>query len=1325
MLTSFENHLYDRNYFEHDLIRDCADINDSDAIFDRLAEYRGKIETAGSNEAETEAEIIIPVLKLLGWTCLRQQSSTIFGKGIRPDLSLFRDEESKAKFQSAPPDKQSDTDIVCVMESKATDKVLDTGKADPKENPFWQLMQYLALSKREFGFMSNGREFWYVDNTEVSREKRYIKVDFSALVEKRDRNELRIFFHLFSPASYVVADGEAQSAHAKIREQDLQRRAASEAELRQIFYGTDSLFEQAGRNILKHWDGTASVSLDNLFANTLYFTFRLLFIAFFEDRNWHILEGHSNYPDISLRRIFQKLKEQQNESYTGWHDLRSLFSSLDKGNSDLQIPLFNGGLFDDKKAPLVDTSRVMNNSQLFQIISMLLESQGGLRDFSTLSVISMGTMYEGLLEFEFRIAEEDQYYLEYKPKKGKVVVEGYFDAYDYAKIQGNKKLEILQSREFKKGSLYLVSNKNSRKSSASYYTPTSLAAPLVREAVDNALANLGPDESIVDLRILDNACGSGHLLVESLHYLTECALRRISEHADERLENIVQEEKRRIDAALADLGLPPDLADVDELAVLKRVLLKRVIYGVDLHAFAIDLAHLSLWIETFIFGTPLSFIEHHVKQGNSLIGCRRSVFEKRMSMAQTGQLLQYLDTTIKDHFKRLPVLFAELNAISDVTAEDIEKSKRKFAEITPYLDQMNTFFDVINMTDMMEAEAEAEKDLAKSRNDADGKKKAKQKKATASILREQFFIRTQKLLSQEGDSLRQQVQGYRRKYTFFNWALEFPEVFAHPDKSRQGFHVVIGNPPWDKTKFADPDFFSQFRADYRGKSNSEKKRIRVEWLAKKEIAERYDRELLFVKAVNNYLKNAFPYNEGAGDGNLFRFFVENNLRFLRVGGTLDYILPTALLTDDGSTTLRKHIFEHYHIRSFDGFENREKLFKDVDVRYKYGILRIACEAPDPVDSKNITRCRFMLTSPSSLEDSTTAFDYSLSDIKATSPDYMAYMEAERGRDDLAILKRIYQNEFKPLDPDWLDFRNELHATSDKSIFHEDKKDGYLPLYQGSCVWQYDSQYWERTGSDKNEPEYWLAPEEFDKHLLKEEKSRCIEDIFPFVFNNTKLTQEKNVLKALGLSRRDELEKFVVPDRGSFRLGIRTIASDTNERSLIAAVISPNIGAQHSMWLSIPKRYRLDVDAKTIFPEYVSSQRIFFLQALLDSIILDWVLRFSVSTNVLKSNIARLPILQPTDSDIRNDKRLWELTQNSLLLSCAYNKAFFELLPQFGLAEKQVPTTPKLIDMLKIRNDVLVAELYGVSKEEMRHILQSFKVLNGKHPEYGATLLEKM
>lgn len=1275
------NNLYDRNFFAHELPGLLDSPEKAAELYPKIQAVFDREDFPALNEPQLEDRVIKPVLALLGWLPLPQEVKVIQGKQIKPDWSLFADQAEQDAYLAAGREERRERlqGIVAFCESKAADQELDTRKADKRDNPYIQLLEYLNYARLPYGFLSNGREWWLVDNSRISSDKRYLRVNLERILADGDQEAFRYFHHFFHCGAYVRRE-EAAPAMAVLAAREAQARTEVENDLRSVVYGEggrDSLFERIGQALFDATGRDASPEhLRDVFENSLYLVFRLLFIAFFEDKYEDQLAVHPSYNELSLKRLAGRLADAPSP-YWGWHNLKLLFTILDEGSGDLGIPLLNGGLFDKSRATLLNQPRVMDNDLLRQVLGDLFTYRGGLlrRDYRTLSVTHLGAMYEGLLEFEFRVAEEPLAYLEFRmrEKDGAKVREGYFDTYDAEALRQSPKATILGERQYPKDALYLVGTQNSRKASGSYYTPSELSFPLVRRAIDHQLDRVG---SVLELRILDNACGSGHLLIEALNYLTRKALERLDQ--DAALRSQLAEEKGKIQETAREFGLV-----VDEFAVLKRLLLKQVIYGVDMQPFAVELAHLALWIDTFVFGTPLSFIEHHVKVGNSLIGTGFARFRKFLAPDGQGDLLLH---ELSERFGKLREVYHKLSAIRDTTAEEVRQSNALYKnEIRPILAQMDRAMDLLNFREMLECEG--------NREEADAIK------FDANLVR--------KVLDGADPLLLVRLAEYKERYRFFNWELEFPEAFANGNG--RGFHVIVGNPPWDKMNFEDPLFLSQYRSYYRTLTYEEKDTIKSDLLAKPYISSRYVEEKRRVHATASYYKGRYPLNLSSGNSNIFRFFVERNLMLLLPNGTLNYVLPTGILTEEGSDTLRKHILENFRINTFEGFENREKIFPDVDSRYKFGLLQVE-RTRDP---QQTAMTRFMLTDPAVLATDEGSFAYGLDDLRATSPKHLAYMEVAGGRKDLDVLIRLYAL-YPRLSPEWLDFRIETNATTDRSIFiGTEETDGLLPLYKGAMIWQYDSRY---AG-----PEYWLDPVAFDRHLQKREVARLIRDVFPSLCSPESANHTQAVLDALGHADKKELARYVLPDRRFFRLAFRDIARDTDERTLVASLAPKDIGAQHTLWLSIPKRYRLE--GKRIAIDVTPIGRLLYAQALLNSIVVDWILRFSSAIHVTKSYLMRLPLPQPSDSELVENPVFHELVRNSLKLSLHFNPAgFAELKTEFGLGDGDIPRTAKQADMLKIRNDCLVAGLYRVTPDELVHMLASFKVLNSKRPEYVKALL---
>ncbi|EIL4591958.1 class I SAM-dependent DNA methyltransferase, partial [Campylobacter jejuni] len=853
-----------------------------------------------------------------------------------------------------------------------------------------------------------------------------------------------------------------------------------------------------------------------------------------------------------------------------------------------------------------------------------------------LSVEHLGTIYEGLLSYFFEIANEDIYYVSYKEKSKEI--ECYFDNYDFKILEKSKKVE--KYTFYKKGQIYLKNSSNSRKSTASFYTPQSIANFLIQSALKDKLNN----ENILKFKILDNACGSGHFLVGILNAITHIVLSDFDHFTN--LKELYEEEKENILNYIKDFVQDYEL---DESDVLKRLLLKRIIYGVDLNPFSIELTKLSLWIDSFIFGTPLSFIEHHIKCGNALVGSSIIDFENLIKQNKEN----IFTNSITQEFEILQEVFEKLDNLQDTNEEQIKQSKQIYQnEITPKLDKLNLYLDYINSLHFANKE-ELQILKALSQDDIQNLSQNEQAKAI--------------------------ISKYQKEFNFFNYELEFPEITEN--QVFKGFDIIIGNPPWDKTKFSDSDFFPQYKSDYRSLIASKKKEIQDNLLAKDYIKQNYEKQKAYINNLSEYYKKVYPLNKGSGDGNLFRLFVEKNLSLLKQDGNLAYVLPSALMFEDGSLTLRKEILENKTLEYFYSFENRQAIFADVDSRYKFALMLIK---NTQANHTHKIKTMFYKTDMNSLKNKDEILTLSLKDIKKLSPTHLALMEL-KDKQALKILRKCY-NAFQNLSFDYIDFVNELHMTNDKDLFIEEFREGLLPLYEGKMIYQFNANFSQAT--------YFLEKAKFDERLKSKELYRA--------------------KKATGKELNPKLIKY---DREFFRLGYRAVASDTNERTLIASLLPKNCGFGHSMFANAPKQYIVKDDE--ICMDIVPYEKILFVLALFNSLVVDFIIRNMVQINVSKSYLERIPLPQPSDEEIQNNEIYKTLAKNALLLQLYndQNRHFDELKQEFSIKNEEIPKTKKAYDILRAKNDLLVKELYGLSDDEFSYMISTFKVLNEKQSEY--------
>ncbi|EAL6673334.1 Eco57I restriction-modification methylase domain-containing protein, partial [Campylobacter jejuni] len=796
-----------------------------------------------------------------------------------------------------------------------------------------------------------------------------------------------------------------------------------------------------------------------------------------------------------------------------------------------------------------------------------------------------------------------------------------------------------------KGQIYLKNSSNSRKSTASFYTPQFIANFLIQSALKDKLNN----ENILKFKILDNACGSGHFLVGVLNAITHIVLSDFDHFTN--LKELYEEEKENILNYIKDFVQD---YEVDESDILKRLLLKRIIYGVDLNPFSIELTKLSLWIDSFIFGTPLSFIEHHIKCGNALINSNLSDFKDLIKQNSSN----LFTNSITQEFEILQEVFEKLDNLKDTNEEQIKQSKQIYQnEITPKLDKLNLYLNYINTLHFVNKE-ELQILKALSQDDIQNLSQNEQAKAI--------------------------ISKYQKEFNFFNYELEFPEIVEN--QVFKGFDIIIGNPPWDKTKFSDSDFFPQYKSDYRSLIASKKKEIQDNLLAKDYIKQNYEKQKAYINDLSEYYKKAYPLNKGSGDGNLFRLFVEKNLSLLKQDGNLAYVLPSALMFEDGSLTLRKEILENKTLEYFYSFENRQAIFADVDSRYKFALMLIK---NTQANHTHKIKMMFYKTDINSLKNKDEILTLNLKDIKKLSPTHLALMEL-KDKQALEILRKSY-NAFQNLSFDYIDFRRELDMTNDKDLFIEEFREGLLPLYEGKMIHQFDANFSQTT--------YFLEKAKFDERLKSKELYRA--------------------KKATGKELNPKLIKY---DREFFRLGYRKISRDTDERTLIASLLPKNCGGADSTYSNIPKQYVLKDDV--ICMDIVPYERILFVLALFNSLVVDFIIRNMVQINVSKSYLERIPLPQPSDEEIQNNEIYKTLAKNALLLQLYndQNHHFDELKQEFNIKNEEIPKTKKAYDILRAKNDLLVKELYGLSDDEFSYMISTFKVLNEKQSEY-ITLLK--
>ena len=411
--------------------------------------------------------------------------------------------------------------------------------------------------------------------------------------------------------------------------------------------------------------------------------------------------------------------------------------------------------------------------------------------------------------------------------------------------------------------LRLAKTSTERKSTGSFYTPRSITEYLVRRTLAPLTEHKRADE-ILQLRIVDPAMGSGAFLVAACRYL-----------ADQCEQAYVREGK----------WFANEIRDADRAGV-RRLISERCLFGVDLNPTAVQLARLSLWLTTLAGDRPLTFLDHHLATGNSLIGARLADLSRPIRNGRSSRDIP------------LPLLEDQL---SEVVARHILPSRIRLATIpSDSVEQVHT-------KERLLAElATAHGPIAKWLAAADAWSAAAlaaESRPSPGMLAELITAATGGTTTLPAAQVRASLDAAKRvaaEHGAFHWELTFPEVFfdatGRPGADG-GFDAVIGNPPWDMVR-ADTGTTSD-RAATRSAT----------------------------AAAMRFFRDSGIYRlQGSGHANRYQFFLERALQLVRAGGRIGLILPSGIATDHGSATLRHHLFDRTTIDTWLGFDNRTRIF---------------------------------------------------------------------------------------------------------------------------------------------------------------------------------------------------------------------------------------------------------------------------------------------------------------------------------------------------------------------------------------------------------------
>ncbi|WP_312735440.1 Eco57I restriction-modification methylase domain-containing protein [Brevundimonas sp.] len=1278
-------------------------------------------QSAKTNESQTEDDFIWPVLAALGWSeSLRQQNLTVSGRDDVPDGLLFADADAKATANAQPEQWRRYEHGLAVVESKRWGRPLDRASGRNETTaPSTQMLRYLRRiddltnGKLRWGILTNGlrwRLYW-AGARSISEE--FLEIDLGRVLglvgvdlfsdEEASDHWLRVFAVLFGREAFLPTGIDQKTFHERARSEAAFYEERVAASLSRVVF--DQVFPSLARALA---ESAPEASLDEVRDAALILLYRLLFLLYAEDRDL-LPVNDDRYDDYALRPVRLDIGERVTNGDTFsstaakfWGHISDLSRIVDKGDASVGIPPYNGGLFATSGTTLLSSARIPDSVMAPALDALSFERSTGQRryiNYRDLSVQQLGSIYERLLEFE-------------------IVREG---------LVGEA------------GHLTVRPNLFARKNSGSYYTPDELVGlildetlePLVGELRDaflaalegwsenddegvrrRALKDADAAEAILSLRVCDPAMGSGHFLVSLVDTLADHVLDAMAEAAAlgedvgyvsplaEKVDDIRATILKNAKAA----GWAIDEAQLDDRHIVRRMVLKRCVYGVDKNPMAVELAKVALWLHTFTVGAPLSFIDHHLHAGDSLFGLWvRDAIDKAHGF---GAPLFY-DEALKNA-QRQALAMKTIEMATDAEIAEAHRSAAMWTDVEAQVGPLDSFVSFMQALDWLNLNR-AEKGLIRlwldgqfgdalaiARGRAEPERRRSKKEDFDAFTA--IWRRARDLIAEE---------------RFLNWEIAFPGVWDRWDDEERhgGFDAVVGNPPWDRIKLQQVEWFAARRPEI---ALAQRAADRTKMIAALKAADdplHGDFEKAEARALDTAriarASGHYPLLS-RGDINLYSLFVERAHALVKPSGMVGLLTPSGIASDLSASAFFRGVATEGRLKVLYDFENRrmrhglEPFFPDVDSRFKF-IAMIA----SPGRMFPAAQCGFFLQATNETRDPERAFPITAADFAAVNPN-TGTAPIFRSRRDMALTTAIYQRLPVLVDRSaggavaaWpVRYATMFHMTNDSHLFRTrtelEEREGawavegnrfrsasgdWLPLYAGRMIHQFDHRAASVTVNAANLHNAALSGEVTDEQKADP----------AFVPEPQYWLQHQGVMDGSAIAFRD-------------------IARATDARTMIAAML-PHRAAGNTAPLIV---------SSTPAPEQV------LLLANLNAMVLDYVARQKAqSTHLNWYIVEQLPVVPPVAYDRAfGHKTARDIVRETVLELSYTAHDLAPLARDLGHVDKDGQVLPPFVWdedrrlILRAKLDALYFMLYGVydpadptrSRDDIRYIYSTFPIV---------------
>ncbi|WP_137286256.1 Eco57I restriction-modification methylase domain-containing protein [Halorussus salinisoli] len=850
----FSNYYLDEHLPETDdwNVADEAEVRAAhEEIRDRYRQESGLAAEYG--ERQLRETLVGPVFETLGLKTAVGQP--VRGGPLRPDYTLFGSERAREDaFQRRRDGRSFHANALAVAEVKRWGQSLDGGSDRDFADPSYRIHAYIDATGLDRGILTNGQKWRLYYGPTGHRFDSYYEIDLPKLLATDEPEEFKYFYLFFRREAFVgeTAGRNVEAVSASRLDTDrpfverVHRKSNVFAEelsedLRENVYEALSLLAQGfvesarkdsagdrGEDSAEHRGENSAAEpgrdslacdLETVYEASLTYLYRLIFVLYAESDGRNLLDTDNEvyrrrYSLNALKRRVAAELDSPNPVYRSWQTtlwdrLDDLFALVNRGSraqgipaDDFYVPAYDGGLFesgaDSGEIGAFLDSHAVGDAYLARVVELLTrrdsarEDEGWVFvDYSSLDVRHLGSIYEGLLEYELEIADAPVAAVREDGEQEWVSADAADPAETVARVEP--------------GDAYLTTETGKRKTTGSYYTPEFVVEYVVGRTLEPLLDEIRADldpadpdyaeafaERVFDLAVLDPAMGSGHFLVETVEYLARAVV-------EAQQVQVERDDREGADREGAERTNAESVGDVRDVHRARRQVAKQCIYGVDQNGMAVELAKMSLWLRTLAAEQPLAFLDHRLVQGDSLAGTDVTEIEESTFGTGSNAALTEFGPNRTDAIGDLMDAQREFAVSESETLADVKEMKRKYAELQrDDLGRQLTAMANVHTAERfgLDVPSGAYERMGRALDDA---------RAWAEVAEESWFEEAQRMADDR---------------EFFHWKLAFPEVFvdeeAPPKTGTEAkFDAVIGNPPYVRSRNLSDDRKEYYREEFR------------------------------------------------------------------------------------------------------------------------------------------------------------------------------------------------------------------------------------------------------------------------------------------------------------------------------------------------------------------------------------------------------------------------------------------------------------------------------------------------------------------------------